>query len=272
MGIPDVGELRLEVDVAVGIALVGDDLSAHPNERLGKILREADRVVVAHVLEDGGLRQFQIVVDELGHHISLEGIDEAGAEDVIAHLRHLGIGGGGRDHRNFVGLRLGSHEERAGRGHFAEKRDHVLAGDQPGRRRGRLLRLALVVEGDDLDLLAPDAARRVELGGGELDGAIARHAESRFGSRHRAYFADHDGALAAAGSAATLFLRFAADQERAKQQSGGDLAHRRLRKKREKAALLNTPLTGEQAACRRVSPIVGSLGAGPADPGSRRQP
>ena len=187
-----VGELRLEVDVAVRVALGGDDLPAHLLDVLLEVLGEAHRVVVAHVLQDRELLQLQVVGGELRHHVALEGIDEAGAEDVVAFPGHLRVGGGGRDHRDLGRLRLVRHEHAAGGGDLAEERDHVLAGDEAGRGGGGLFRLALVVEGDDLDLPVLDAARAVYLLDAHLDAAVAGDAEGRLGTGHAADLADLD--------------------------------------------------------------------------------
>ena len=125
----------------------------------------------------------------------------------------------------------------------------MLAGDQPGRGRGGLLRLALVVESDHLDLAALDPARPVHLLDRELDAAIARGSERRFGAGHRADFADldHAGVSGTYVSAPLrLLLAGGGESEHADQEFRGHAAHGRAPSRGKKASLLNIPFRGDQ--------------------------
>ena len=84
---------------------------------------------------------------------------------------------------------------------------HVVLGDQPRDRGAGLLRLAGVVERDQLDRAALDAALRVALVDREPHALVGRLAERRLRAGHRAEVADHDrpGAVIVAIAAADVW-------------------------------------------------------------------
>ena len=95
-----------------------------------------------------------------------------------------------RDHRHAVFLANRRAHQRQARGHFAQHGHNVVARDEPRDRRARLAGIALVVVGDDANLLAVDAAGLVDFIDGQPDAVVGRSAKGRLGAGHRRVMAD----------------------------------------------------------------------------------
>ena len=142
----------------------------------------------------------EAVLGEFRHGRALEGIDEADAEDVVAHLGHARIRGRRRDHRDLVVLGDGRGLEGPAGGDLAEEGDDLVAGDEFFDDGGGLALLGLVVLGDELDLASQDAAGGVQLLDGE-EGALVRGLpEGGLLAGEGGEFADLDGLLGAGGA------------------------------------------------------------------------
>ena len=188
----DVRELRLEVLIALRVRLVRHDRPAHALEGLGEVVRQTHAVVVLVVAEDRGLREMLRLLRELRDDHPLEGIDVADAEDVVADLRDLGIGGGGTDHRHARVLADRGRGQTPAARHLAQHRDDAVLRDELVDGGRRFLGLALVVLHQNVDLLAADAALRVQVVHEELDPVLGRDPERGGGSRQRAVLPDLD--------------------------------------------------------------------------------
>ena len=108
----------------------------------------------------------------------MKGIGETDAENAIANGGHFGMGGGRRDERDAGGLGDGCGFQGAGRGAFANERDHFVAGDEFLGGGGRLPGEGAVVLNDEFDGATENAA-----GGGEIIDGEAGAAEGRFAER-----------------------------------------------------------------------------------------
>ena len=78
----DVRQLALEILVALGVALVGDDGDAQLLACGDEGVLQADGVVVTRLEDCGSCLGLQDLAGVFGHLLALEGIDIAGAEDV----------------------------------------------------------------------------------------------------------------------------------------------------------------------------------------------
>ena len=185
-------QLRREVDVAAGVGLAGRDRPAERAERVVELLGEALRVGLLLVVEDADALRVQVVVRELRDDVALEAVDEADAQDHVADLGDALVRRRRRDHRHAVLLRDRAARHRQARRDLAEHGLDVVVGDEPRHRGAGLLRLAGIVERDELDRPAVDAALGVALVEREPDRLVGRLPERRLRAGHRAVVADHD--------------------------------------------------------------------------------
>jgi hypothetical protein len=255
-GALDGGQLAAEVGAPLGVGLAGDDLPAHLVELALEDVRQALAVRRAEIAQHRHLVELEVVVGELRHHVALKGIDEADAEDVVADLRHLGVGGGVGDHRHLGRLRLFGHGHGVAAGHLAQDQEHVVLVDEAVGRLGSLLGLALVVVDPDLDLLALHPAGGVHLADREVDRVPGGDAEGGLRAGERAHLAEQDGvagdagrssgrcrrgpAAGGGGGGGSRGLLLAADEGEgtAGQHCGEGRAHGDLVTSREQAAVL----------------------------------
>ncbi len=156
-------------------------------------MRQPFRVVALHVGENGDFLYLQGLERELRHDRSLERIDEADPEDVIAFLGHRLVGRAGRNHRDLVFLANRGRFERAGACDLAEDGNGFVAGDQFLHRRGRLSRFRLIVLEDDLDFAsAEQPSGGVDLLHRQLRAIAGIDAEGRLAPGHGGELADDD--------------------------------------------------------------------------------
>src|SRR5450830_1435667 len=96
----DLGQLGLEVDGLIFIreGFIGDDFAAVFLKTSLEVIGKALVVVVAIVVQHCGRLDLEGIVRVVGHDGTLERVDEAGTEDVVADQRDLGGGGPMRDH------------------------------------------------------------------------------------------------------------------------------------------------------------------------------
>ncbi len=179
-GIVDLGQLGTEVRVLGGEAFEGHDgtgpVQFFPGflEKLGEPLG----VVARHVVEDRGLGELELLRDEIGQHRPLEGIEEAGAEDVGAVLRGVGIGGPGGDHRRLVVVRDPARGNRLFRGLRSHHHKHLVLGDHLGGGLHGGLRLGLVVLDDQFDRVPLPSHRKPPGGFHVLEPHLGRELRS----------------------------------------------------------------------------------------------
>ena len=173
------------------MALEADDFPAEGGELGLEELGEALGVVVAHIEEAGSLLGLQVVERELGAHRALEGVDEAGAEDEVAHARDLGVGRGGGNHGDLGGLADGS----AGQGNLGHDRADDGTGlvllDELRVDGGAFGRVTLVVGEHQLHLLAEDTALGVPFRDGQVIAVLGGDTEGGSLSREGGDAADH---------------------------------------------------------------------------------
>ncbi|MGA2082787.1 MAG: hypothetical protein ABSH53_19545 [Holophaga sp.] len=122
----DLGERGAEVLLAGGVAHLGHHLAAGLLEAILEELGQAGGVRVVDGHEDRGLLLVQLLTGEVGSHLALVGVGEAGAEHEFVDLAvvldgDLGVGGGGGDqghlglvddggHRDGLAGTLGAHD------------------------------------------------------------------------------------------------------------------------------------------------------------------
>ena len=135
-----------------------------------------------------------MVAGELRHHVALERVDEADAEDVVALAGDGGVGGRGGDHGHPGRLGLVRHGQRVGGGGLAQDDGHLVLGDEAGGRLGRLLGPALAVVDAHLQLPALHPARGVGLRDGHGDTVARGDAEGGLAAGEAAHLAQEDGA------------------------------------------------------------------------------
>ena len=86
------GELPLVVAIALSIGLLIDNLSAKFLEACFEEFGQAATIRRIEIKHDRRLLCLKCVCGKLGHYIALKRIDEANAEDVVAHLGHCRVG------------------------------------------------------------------------------------------------------------------------------------------------------------------------------------
>ena len=186
----DRGELGPKILVALGVFLFHRDGAAALSEGFAEELREPDAVGVRDAGNDRHLGGLQVIAGEFGHDRALKRVDETHAEDVVAHLGDLRIGGGGGDHGDAGGLGDRRRLEGAAGRNLTEQGDHLVAGDQFFGDRGRFARPSLVVLGNKFQFLtehAPGLVQLLERHGHALVGGLA---ETRLLAGERGIFAD----------------------------------------------------------------------------------
>ena len=176
---------------------------------LGESLTHAGGVRITGTVEHGDLLDLQVLGREAGGDLTLVGVLEAGAEQVVAGFD--GIGGGGRgdgDQLGLVGQRShgcgGGGDGRTGHG------EHVVVANKLVVGVGRLGGVALVIHGLELDLLAVDAALGVDLGNGQLEALDLGLAVSGSGTGVGGHGADGDGVTRCLGAGAGGVIHAAA--------------------------------------------------------------
>ena len=180
---------------------------------LGEGLAHAGGVRIAGAVEHGHLLDLQVLGGEACSHLTLVGVLEAGAEQVIAGFD--GVGGGGRgdgDQLGLVGQRGhgcgGGGNGRAGHG------EHVVVAGELVVGVGGFGGVALVVHGLELDLLAVDAALGVDLGDRQLEALDLGLAVSGGGTGVGGHGADGDGVAGGLGTGAGGIIHAAAGAAR----------------------------------------------------------
>ncbi len=206
----DLGELGPEIDVAGVERLVGHDGAALLLEVSLEELAQALRIVVGHVVEDGGFLGAELVEGVAGGDGALVRIDEADAEviglDLAVEHGDFGIGGDRGDIGNLGLLENGRDGDRVAGGVRPEDaHDLVLAG-QALRDVDGFLRVALVIVADRFELVLLvadlDSAGGVVLIKKHLYGVELVFAPNGLVARERAEPADLDRiALSSAGAA-----------------------------------------------------------------------
>ena len=163
----DRGELRFEIFVAAVVIEFRGNRSAVCFELVLEEFCQPFAVIAFRIGEDGDLFRLQSFRREIRHHGSLKRVDETNAENVIAGFGHFRIGGGGRNHRDLVLLANRRGFERTAGRNFAENGYDAIARDQFIDDGGGFAGFGLRVFGDEFELLAEDAARRVDFFDGE---------------------------------------------------------------------------------------------------------
>ena len=227
----DFGELRGEVGVASGIALLSDNSAALGLKDLDEVVLQTQRVVVVDVVEDGGLVEAEVIVHERTGDLALLGIKEADAEVVFLELTVLHgdllVGRHGGHIRDLVLVEDGLDGNALTRGVRADDRADLILRAQALGNVDRLLCVALGVVAEELDLLAKQAAVGVEVFDHHLEGLAFAGAVGGLVAGQRAHPAELDDIVAVAAS---FVLRPAADEQCREHQTGqgesNELLHR----------------------------------------------
>ena len=203
----DAGQLGLEVHIALRVALLVHDGAALCLKLLGKVLSQTLVVVLALQEDDGGLFVAQLLIGVVCHLHALEGVGKAGAEHIPVHGVGLGIvgdslgGSRGGDHGHIVVGALGGNSQRGGGGHIAHQSGDALI-HHLGKAGDSLCFIALLVHGDDLQLLAVDTAVCIDLldiQAGTVDNSLTVNGSITGQGAHNAHL---DG-VAGSGSSGT---------------------------------------------------------------------
>ena len=205
-GLADLLDHRAVVHGAGGDAFFEDDLDAALLKHFAGVVHEA-AAVVALVVQEGDLLQAELVLGEgtgevAGYVVGGDGAEEIGVVALLGQLRRGGRRGNGHDLCVVVDRQGGF--GRAGTD--GTHNGHGAFGKNLGGGVGAEFGLALVVFGDDFDLLAENAALGVVFFGDDAGRVKARHAVGnevagvcsgnadfdRIGSMHRGGHS-HDG-------------------------------------------------------------------------------
>ena len=231
----DLGELSGKVGVARGVAFLSDHGAALFGVNGDKVILQALSVVVVDVVENRSLVIAEIVGDEGSGDTALNGVDEADAEVIL--LEHGGVvddlhgdllvGGHGGHIGDLVLVENGLDGDALTRGVRADDRADLILRAQALGNVDRLLRVALGVVADQLDLLAKQAAVGVEIVNEHLNRLALAGTESSLVAGQRAHPAELDDIVAVAAS---FVLRPAADEQCREHQTGqgesNELLHR----------------------------------------------
>jgi len=214
VGAGDLGHLGVEVLVAGGESLGGDNFQTQSISLGHESVLQTLGVVAAALIQDSGGLGAQLVKGVVSHLLALEGVDEAGTEHVgahrtIFHHSQAGRGGGSADlgHVDLVGG-VSQGDGGAGQHGADDGGDALVHGQIEGVHGLHAVALVIILQHDDL--LAVDAALGVELVNVQL-GAVA-HGDTILGIVTGGVADESDGnALAALALAAAAAA--AADQQ-----------------------------------------------------------
>lgn len=163
-------DLACKLRVTGLVLLLDHDLSAELLKEVHKGAAQANRIGRLLVGHNRDFLQLQLVEGELGHDRSLQRIRVADAEDVGTAVGQRGFGGADRHDRNPLRERGLLHLHRVSAGDLADDCDDTVRNQFLRRGSGRLV-LGLRVSLKELDLLAGNSARLLEVGEGHL-GAV----------------------------------------------------------------------------------------------------
>ena len=258
----DLGQLRGEVGVAGGVALLGDDGAALGLKDLDEVVLQAQRVVVVDVVEDGGLVEAEVIVHERTGDLALLGIKEADAEVVFLELTVLHgdllVGRHGGHIGDLVLVENGLNGDALAGSVRADDRADLILRAQTLGDVDRLLRVALGVVADQIDLLAEQTAVGVEVFDQHLEGLAFAGAVGGLVAGERAHPAELDGVAA---GIASLVFRPAADEQCREHQTGQGESNELLHRFAHGLILLQIVVTkfptGMVGACRDGCPPCG---------------
>jgi hypothetical protein len=151
-------QLSFEIRIALRVRLLAHDATTEPREAEFEVVRQSFAVRRVEVEKDRSLLCFETVNGKARHHLTLKRIDKARAKDVIARLRHGGIGRRRRDHRNMRPLCFGRSSATVARRAARDDRDDFVLVDEVGSQSCGFFRATFIVVDDDVDLPAVDAA------------------------------------------------------------------------------------------------------------------
>ena len=189
----DRGELGAEIFVAFGVFLFDGDDAPEGGEFFTENFGEAHTVGGGDGGEDGDAFGFEGGGGEFGEDGTLERVDEAGAENVVALFGDFGSGGRRGNKRDTGGLRERGDFEAVGGGAAAEKGDYFFAAEEFFGDGGGVAGLRLVVFNDDGEGAAEDAAAGVDFGDGHEHAAVGLLAERGFLAGEGFDFAELNG-------------------------------------------------------------------------------
>ena len=190
----DAAELRREVDVAAGVAFVGNDLEAVLLARGLEGLEAAAAEIVVDVEEGELLQLGKFLVDEARKVGDQLGVGDGRAEHPLVALGGDALRGAGDHDLRRLRLAADLRGREARRAADASDGDqNLVTGDQPFGDVHGLFRLAGVVAVDGLNLLAADAAGVVLLLDRELDRLLLARSHGGGVAGQRAEHADLDG-------------------------------------------------------------------------------
>ena len=258
----DLGELRGKVSVARGVAFLGDHSAALGGVDGDEVVLQTLGVVVVHVVEDGSLVIAKIVGDEGSGDTALNRVDEADAEVIVLELTVLHgdllVGGHGGHIGDLVLVENGLDGDALAGSVRADDRADLILRAQALGNVDRLLRVALGVVAEELDLLAEQAAVGVEIVNEHLDRLTLAGAEGRLVAGQRAHPAELDDIVAVAAS---FVLRAAANEQRREHQAGQGESNELLHRFAHGLILLQIVVakfpTGTVGACRDGCPPCG---------------
>ena len=179
----DLGELSGEVGVARGVAFLSDHGAALGGVDRDEVILQALGIVVVDIVEDGGLLIAEIVGNEGSGDAALHGVDEADAEVIVLELTVLHgdllIGRHGGHIGDLILVEHGLDGDALAGSVRADDRADLILRAQALGDIDRLLRVALGVVAEELDLLAEQAAVGVEIVNEHLDRLALAGAEGR---------------------------------------------------------------------------------------------
>lgn len=227
----DLGELSGEVGVARGVALFSDHGAALGGVDGDEVILQTLGIVVVDIVEDRSLVIAEIVGDEGSRDTALNGVNEADAEVIFLELAVLHgdllVGRHGGHIGDLVLVENGLNGDALAGSVRADDRADLILRAQALGNVDRLLRVALGVVAEELDLLAEQAAVGVEIVNEHLDRLALAGTESSLVAGQRAHPAKLDDI---AVGTASFVLRPAADEQCREHQTGqgksNELLHR----------------------------------------------
>ena len=149
-------------------ALVGHDLPAEARVGLDEVLGQPLGVVAADVMDDGRFLDAELAVEVFGDDLALVGIGEADAEHVGVQLafgchRYVQVRGDCSDLGNPVLRGEGGRGDVDAASVGSDDGDHLVILGHPAEGVHRIFRACAEVIGNELELLAQNAALGVDL-------------------------------------------------------------------------------------------------------------
>ena len=218
-------QLRLKIFVARTVALLASNRPTILGKIFFEILRQSNAVILLSINKNGHFLP-AARNGKFSHHRPLKRVNKTHPKNIVARLRHFGIGRSRRNHRHPSFLANRPHLQRPTRSHLPQHRHYLVTRNQLFRHRAGLTLLRLIIFRHQSHLLAQQSARHIDLGHSHFSARIGRCPKRRRATGQSRHFSN-DNVPSRIASPALLFTASQAQH----QCRHGPSQHRRNRRR-----------------------------------------